>query len=403
MGRSRVVFVVTILLMIVTQGWAQSDPNTARPDLSKDKTLYVVGYAHLDTEFRWDYPMTIDVFLKRTLDDNFILFEKYPDYTFNFTGATRYAMMKEYYPDKYQKVKDYIAKGRWFVAGSEVDEGDTINPAAESLIRQVLYGNDYFKNEFGKESVDCMLPDCFGFPAYLPTVLAHCGLKGFSTQKLTWGSPVGIPFNIGVWEGTDGRSVIASFNPGYYNGNIPGRLDINDVWVKRVEENGAKYGVFADYHYYGVGDLGGAPREADVNNAVKSLHNADGKIKVILASSDQMYKDITEEQKSRLPRYKGDLLLTEHSAGSITSQAYMKRWNCKNELLADSAERAAVAAQWLGGAPYPQEKINRSWIRVLGSQFHDILPGTSIPKAYEYSWNDEIAAMNGFAAVLADS
>jgi alpha-mannosidase len=394
---------VVILLISVMPRWAQGDPNAAKPDLSKDKVLYVVGYAHLDTEWRWDYTTTIDDFIKSTLDDNFTLFEKYPAYTFNFTGSTRYAMMKEYYPDKYQKLKDYIAKGRWFVSGSSVDEGDVLIPSAESVIRQILYGNDYFRKEFSKESDDYMLPDCFGFPASLPTVLSHCGVKGFSTQKLTWRSAVGIPFNIGVWEGPDGQSVIAALNPTVYLSRIPDRLDINDMWVKRVEENGAKYGVFVDYRYYGVGDMGGAPREQDVANAVKSLNNPDGKIKVVLASSDQMYNDITEEQKAKLPRYKGDFLLTLHSAGAITSQAYMKRWNCKNELLADSAERAAVAAQWLGGAIYPQEKLNWSWIRLLSSQFHDILPGTSIPKAYEYAWNDEIVASNGFAAVLTDS
>ena len=40
---------------------------------------------------------------------------------------------------------------------------------------------------------------------------------------------------------------------------------------------------------------------------------------------------------------------------------------------------------------------------MLGSQFHDILPGTSIPKAYEYAWNDEFIAANGFAEVLKHS
>jgi alpha-mannosidase len=403
MKNYKIALAVVILLMSAASGWAESKPNAPKIDLSKDKVLYVVGYAHLDTEWRWDYTTTIDDFIKSTLDDNFKLFEKYPGYNFNFTGSTRYAMMKEYYPDKYQKLKDYIAQGRWFVSGSSVDEGDILNVSAESVVRQILYGNDYFRKEFGKESTDYMLPDCFGFPASLPSVLAHCGLKGFSTQKLSWRSAVGIPFNIGVWEGPDGKSVVAALNPTVYLSQIPVRLDINDVWVKRVEDNGAKYGVFADYRYYGVGDMGGAPREQDVINALKSQNNPDSKIKVVLASSGQMYDDITAEQKAKLPRYKGDLLLTLHSAGAITSQAYMKRWNCKNELLADSAERAAVAAQWLGGAVYPQEKINRSWIRVLSSQFHDILPGTSIPKAYEYAWNDEIIASNGFAAVLTDS
>ena len=139
-----------------------------------------------------------------------------------------------------KRLKEYIDQGRWFVSGSSVDEGDVNVPSAEAIIRQVLYGNDYFRSEFGKESVDFMLPDCFGFPASMPSIWAHCGLKGFSTQKLTWGSAVGIPFKIGMWEGLDGRSVIAAFDPGSYVGAIEGRADTNPKWVKRAEPFGAR-------------------------------------------------------------------------------------------------------------------------------------------------------------------
>src|SRR5262245_31526245 len=81
----------------------------------------------------------------------------------------------------------------------------------------------------------------------------------------------------------------------------------------------------------------------------------------------------------------------------------MKRWNRKNELLADAAERASIAAQWLGGASYPSKKLLDAWYLVLGSQMHDMLPGTSLPKCYEYCWNDELLALNQFAAVTTDA
>ncbi|HPS54414.1 MAG TPA: glycoside hydrolase family 38 C-terminal domain-containing protein, partial [Sedimentisphaerales bacterium] len=393
--------VILLLLNISILFAAASE--TVTYDLSKDKVLYTVGYAHLDTQWRWDYKTTIEQYIKNTLDDNFARIEKYPEYVFNFTGSRRYEMMKEYYPEKYEKVKEYIAKGRWFVSGSSVEECDVLVPSSEAIVRQILYGNDYFRKEFGKESVDFMLPDCFGFPAHLPSLWAHCGLKGFSTQKLGWGSAVGIPFEVGVWEGVDGKGVIAALNPGPYVSSVEQRLDIDQEWVNKVNITGEKSGVYVGYHYYGVGDTGGAPREKDVQKCVESLNNTDGQIKVVLASSDQMYKDITDDQKSKLPRYKGDMLITEHSTATLTSQAYMKRWNRKNEQLADSAERAALVANWLGGADYPLEKINRSWNRFLSSQMHDILPGTCIPKAYEYAWNDEIIALNGFAACLENS
>jgi alpha-mannosidase len=133
------------------------------------------------------------------------------------------------------------------------------------------------------------------------------------------------------------------------------------------------------------------------------LNNSDSKLKVVLTSSDQIYKDITPEIRKKLPVYSGDLLLIEHSAGSMTSQSYMKRINRKNELLAQAAEQLASVADYSGSLPYPYTKLNKSWDLVLGSQFHDILPGTSIPKAYEYAWNDELIAANGFAEVLKSS
>lgn len=43
-------------------------------DISKDKVLYTVGYAHLDTEWNWDYPTTINQYIWNTMADNFKLF-----------------------------------------------------------------------------------------------------------------------------------------------------------------------------------------------------------------------------------------------------------------------------------------------------------------------------------------
>jgi alpha-mannosidase len=204
-------------------------------DLTKQPTLYAVGYAHLDTEWRWEYPRTIQEYLSKTLRNNFALADKYPHYIFNFTGANRYRLMKEYYPADFAILKRYVAAGRWFPAGSSIEEGDVNSPNAESIFRQILYGNTFFRREFGIASSEYMLPDCFGFPASLPSILHHAGIKGFSTQKLSaaWQpaphvggeespekTPEGIPFNVGIWEGTDGSSVIAALNPLSYGSQV---------------------------------------------------------------------------------------------------------------------------------------------------------------------------------------
>lgn len=380
--------------------FAQSIDKREKYDIRKDEVLYTIGYAHLDTEWNWDYPTTINEYIKNTMVDNIRLLEKYPDYVFNFTGSRRYNFMKEYHPELYKKVSDFVRQGRWFISGSSVDEAEVNISSSESVLRQVLYGNLFFKREFNKPSRDYMLPDCFGFPATLPSVLSHAGLIGFSTQKLTWGSASGIPFNVGVWEGPDGRGLAAALNGTGYGSHIVERLDKDSGWTARMEDNRRKYGVLVDFRYYGTGDVGGAPQEKDVQNAVGSIKQANSNFKVLLTSSDQLFKDLTPAVRAKLPTYSGDLLLTEHSAGSMTSQSFMKRSNRKNELLAKSAEQLSSVADWLGGASYPQNKINKSWDLVLGSQFHDILPGTAIPRAYVYAQNDEFIAANGFSEAV---
>ena len=477
---------------------------TNAPDLAQQPTLYVVGYAHLDTEWRWEYPQVIDEYLRKTMEDNFALFDKYPHYVFNFSGANRYRLMKEYYPADFAKLKKYVDSGRWFPAGSSMEEGDVNTPSAETIIRQVLYGNDWFRHEFNKASAEYMLPDCFGFPSSLPSILAHSGVKGFSTQKLVWGSsadaggahsrektPEGTPFNVGVWVGPDGESVLAGLNPGSYSGGIATDLsktlpaappnvpleelrkklkplgdklhqletgnqpldpkEVRDYWVmrdqelslikvqsdrdldryqddwaSRVEQNGKVSGVFADYHYYGTGDIGGAPDEesvkrleAIVTQGVASLppegesyldghaHPAwpavkvgDGPVHAISSNADQMFLDITPSEAKGVPRYTGEMELTNHSAGSLTSQGYQKRWLRKEELLADAAEKTSITAEWLGARTYPQQRLNDAWTLVMGGQFHDIAAGTATPKAYEFAWNDDVIALNQFAGVL---
>ena len=393
--------IVALIIALVPPGGLFAQSSRA-VDLSRDTTLYAIGYAHLDTQWRWDYPTTIRDYIKNTLRDNFSLFEKYPGYIFNFSGSNRYRMMKEYYPEDYERLKRYVAAHRWFPCGSSVEESDVLIPSSESILRQVLYGNEFFRKELHKESSEYMLPDCFGFPASLPSILAHCGIKGFSTQKLTWGSAVGIPFNDGIWVGPDGMSVVAAFNPGDYVTQVRENLSLSQKWLHRISDDGKRSGVVADYMYYGTGDVGGSPGEESVRWIQESAAGP-GPVHLISSTAERFFNDLTPEQKSRLPRYSGELLLTNHSAGSLTSQAYMKRWNRKNELLASGAEAASVIAEWLGGCVYPLDKLTEAWRLVLGAQFHDIMAGTCIPKAYEYSWNDEILAANQFGSALSDA
>ncbi|MCK4413160.1 MAG: chitobiase/beta-hexosaminidase C-terminal domain-containing protein [Candidatus Eisenbacteria sp.] len=403
---------VTLLVVALAAGGRAQESDLASPT---EPTLYLVATAHLDTQGRWTIQDVIRDCIPTTLERNFALLDRYPGYVFNFEGAFRYGLIKEYYPEHYRRLKAYVAAGRWKVAGSWLDAVDVNIPAPESLIRHALYGNGFFQREFGQVSRDVFLPDGFGFAFSLPAVAAHCGLLGFSTQRLPRTAAAGMPFDIGLWEGVDGSRLIAALDPGPYATGLDHDLSSDSTWIAAIEEQTVRSGHSIGYTYFGTGDRGGAPSEASVSWMERSLNGA-GPLVVRPAASDQLARDLTRSLKGdlaiglrpgiplgsldRLPNYRGELRITDQGVGAYTSQAAMKRWNRKNELLASAAEPAAVMAHWLGAQRYPHATLHEAWKRFLWHQFHDDLNGTSIPEAYVFSWNDQLISMNQFAEVL---
>ncbi len=385
------------------------------------KKLYAISTVHLDTQWNWTIQEVIRDYIRDTLEKNFALLEKYPHYRVNFEGAFRYKLIREYYPALYERLKDYIAQGRWCVSGSAWEACDVNVPSAEAIMRQILYGNGYFQREFGKRSTDIFLPDCFGFRHSVPSIAAHMGLKSFSTQKLPWG--VGAPIyradgsvtvplpdtraprmDLGRWQGPDGASLVATLLPGDYTYQFDNDGDTRPIHrreelLEQIEFNEAHTGAAVKGKYYGTGDIGGAPGDACVKLVEEACGAKDGLYQVVSASTDQLANELSPEQIAALPVYDGSLYIP-HGFGALTSRTVCKRWNRKCELLADAAERAAVLARLTTGAPYPAERLRKAWETFLWHQFHDDLPGTSCVEAYTFTYNDYLIALNLFASEL---
>src|SRR5438552_147463 len=391
----RFVLAFLILCLSFLSGQSQQ-PGSPKP------VLYVVSTSHLDSQWNWTVQDTIREFVPNTFFENFKRLEQYPDYNFTYEGAIHYMWFKEYHPEAWPTVQKYVAAGRWKLAGSWINAVDVNVPSPESLMRQALYGQHFFRQEFGKVSHDVYLPDCFGFGFALPSIANHSGLSAFTTQKLTWGSSYGIPFPVGRWKGVDGNFVVAALNPGDYVSKIRSDISLDPKWANDALTplgNGRQVG----FRLFGTGDVGGAPDSESVDWLHKFLANKDGSVEVRNTSADQLAQDLTAEEKAALPEYEGELTMKTHGVGCYTSQAAMKRFNRENELLADAAERAGVAAELFAGLAYPTERLRDAWIRVLWHQFHDDLTGTCIPQAYQFSWNDELVSANQFAGVLTSS
>lgn len=380
--------------------------NAAATHASNDDRpkAYLVADAHLDTQWNWDIQTTIGEYVWNTIHQNLFLLKKYPEYVFNFEGGVKYAWMKEYYPLQYEEMKKYIKDGRWHISGASWDATDAIVPSVESAIRNIMLGQEFYRSEFGVESTDIFLPDCFGFGWTLPTIANHCGLIGFSSQKLGWRhlpfhGDKKYPFTIGLWKGVDGAQIMMA-----HGFNYGQRWDLEDLSEnKSIAERIKESPLNMAFHYYGTGDIGGSPTMNSVDAVNRSV-NSNGPIEIISAASDRIFKDfLPYENHPELPVYDGELLMDVHGTGCYTSQAAMKLYNRQNELLGDAAERAAVAARMIGAAEYPAASLTESWRRFIFHQFHDDLTGTSIPRAYEFSWNDELLSLKQFANIVTSS
>ncbi len=367
----------------------------------KQNKIFTVATSHLDTVWRWELPKTIEVFLPDTIEKNVALLEKYPLYRFNFEGAFRYELIEEYYPEAFKEIQKYASEGRWCPSGSAYENGDVNIPSPEAILRNFLYGNCYFKEKLGKSTKDIFLPDCFGFGWALPAIARQAHLKGFTTQKLSWGAAVDRPFNLGMWQGVDGSRIYASLNPLSYRNKFDGTVRGNVQVIDNIAQNGLNYNLPWTSCFYGTGDWGGAPTEESVKSVSESImkNDNDENTKVIAATSDMMFNEIDSLAKKEqvvLPLYNGELLMRSHGAGAYTSRTMSKRLNAQCETLADYTEKACVAANLLTSYKYPKSIIDSAWKKVIQHQFHDDITGTSTMKVYNDSWNDYYISLMQF-------
>ena len=186
------------------------------------------------------------------------LMERYPDYRFSCSQPQLYAYTKKHFPALYAEIKKWVATGRWECTGGPWVESDCNVPSGEALIRQMLHGLRFFREEFGARPHSLWLPDVFGYPASLPQILQGCGLRDFYTNKLHWQARNLFPVNLFWWEGIDGTRVLAhipKLRNGYNGWPNPEQLMIG--W-----DNFEQKAVYDELLFpFGFGDGGGGPTE----------------------------------------------------------------------------------------------------------------------------------------------
>jgi alpha-mannosidase len=337
--------------------------------------FYCFGHSHIDVAWLWPLAET-ERKCARTFGAQLALIDQYPEFVFFQSQPHLYRMTKRLYPELYGRIQKAVRDGRWQAEGGMWVECDTNVAGGEAMIRQFIHGKRFFKDEFGVASELMWLPDVFGYSGALPQIMAGCGIKYFSTQKISWNYNSELPMKVQTfwWEGIDGTRVFTHLHQDYNSPTTPARL------IKRWSERFQKDGIDARMIPFGWGDGGGGPTRQHLE-FLRRQKDLEGAPRCRIAGPVDFCKDELKKPRT-LPVFVGELYFQAHR-GTYTSQARVKRGNRKCELALREMELWGVAASALAGKAYPLEKADELWKGVLLNQFHDILPGSSIHRVYE--------------------
>ncbi|XP_077973179.1 alpha-mannosidase 2C1-like [Styela clava] len=335
--------------------------------------VHAMGHCHIDSAWLWPYSETIHK-CARSWISTLTLMDKFPDFTFVCSQAQQFEWVKENYPEIYKKLKIYVKEGRFIPVGGTWIEMDGNIPSGESMIRQFVFGQRFFLEEFGITCKEFWLPDTFGYSANLPQIMNEAGIHNFLTQKLSWNLVNTFPHNTFHWEGIDGSRVICHFPPGDSYGMHVKPEELLKTMSNHKDKGRSDTSVFL----FGFGDGGGGPTEGMLHR-LSRMSNCAGLPKVKMSTPDQFFADVVKTQ-DKLCTWVGELFLELHN-GTYTTQAKIKKFNRKCEILLHNIEfmwTLAESQKKKDFPPYPRQEIDRLWKLLLLNQFHDVLPGSSI-------------------------
>jgi alpha-mannosidase len=356
-----------------------------------------VGHGHLDVAWLWQTRHTREK-TARTFAVATALMDAYPEYVFLHTTPQVFDWLERDYPDLFDRVKRRVDEGRFEAAGAMWVESDCNLVSGESLVRQILYGQRFLHEQFGREYKALWLPDAFGYSAALPQIMLRAGIPVFMTTKMSWSETNRIPADTFHWRGIDGSTVLAHFittpnigvpplfaNMDTYNGALNVEA-VRGVWERYRQKSVSGETLLA----FGHGDGGAGPTRQQLEHA-RAVRCLPGMPELRLGRADEFFDRLQTAvaDATEVPLWDGELYL-EYHRGTYTTQSWLKRTHRQ-------LESTLLLVEWLDAwqwSSQPKSAANRrellddAWRTLLMHEFHDILPGSSIATVY---WDARVA------------
>ena len=338
--------------------------------------FHVLPNAHLDPVWLWDWREGLNeaIVTTRTILD---LMDDYPELTFMRGEAALYQHIERTDPSTFARLARQVAAGRWDVVGGTMIQPDTNLPATETFARHLLLGQRYFMQKFGKRVRVAWAADSFGHSAGLPEILAASGIEGFSFSRPD-NRLLPLAKTAFWWEAASGARVLAYRIPaGWYGSERDETARRFDLMLDQAAKSDlSNVGV-----YLGLGNHGGGPTRRHVED-VRKWAEAHPEVKVIFSGLHRLIDALRKEAEGKgagfLPVHRGEMNFCLR--GCYVSMARFKYAFRRAEASLGRAETvdAAIGAK----VQRPCARLNEAWETLLFNSFHDILPGSSIERAY---------------------
>ncbi len=338
--------------------------------------FHLVGNAHLDPVWLWDWREGLNegLITCRTILD---LMDQDAELTFTRGEAAIYDHIERTDPQTFQRIAKQVKAGRWEVVGGTWIQPDTNLPATATFARHLMRGLRYFADRFGKQVKIAWTADSFGHSAGLPEIYAAAGI-----EHLVFTRPaqnlVAIDGPLFWWQGPGGARILACRPAaGWYGaerGEMPDRLNA-------MLSAAGKFPWKNLLVPYGLGNHGGGPTRGQIAD-IRRWAGEHPEVKVVFSTMSGFFqaamKEVQQNEKN-VPVVRGELNFTLR--GCYASVAKFKYAYRATEAVVSAAEKTDAAVAACGGGAAAD--FTDTWDAILFNSFHDILPGSSIERAYE--------------------
>ncbi|WP_428939392.1 glycoside hydrolase family 38 C-terminal domain-containing protein [Fontivita pretiosa] len=360
----------------------------------RDIVFHLIPNAHLDPVWLWDWREGLNEGLTtcRTILD---LMDEDQQLTFIRGETAIYEHIERTDPPTFARIRNYVKSGRWDPVGGTVIQPDTNLPDAETLAKHFTHGQRYLLSRFGRISRVAWAADSFGHSAGLPQILRACGIEYFAfTRPSQEILPIDGPAF--WWEGPGGARVLAYRPPvGWYGAErdeMPRRLDE----LLAAADKGRLTNVAC---FFGLGNHGGGPTRRHLHD-IRAWAETHPRVKLIFSGLhrffDALRREVSRGPKDLLPVHRGELNFVLR--GCYSSVAKFKFAYRRTENILQRAERAQALTGMNGSSSRSKRRgggavasLYSAWHGLLFNSFHDILPGSSIERAFD----DQLAWIGG--------